>query len=114
MLIGSVNVVKFLSSQSSGLFGEAIKCVGRVVLKPRLVKKCLYKYSLFDNISAKILSEYKNDSVPANGCHENLAGELTFEYVGVKIIWSLLVKDTELQYKEELRKKTRTDKLLLK
>lgn len=50
-------------------------------------------------MSAKILSEYRNDSVPAKGCHENLAGELIFEYVGVKITFSLLVTDTEFQYK---------------
>tara|TARA_B110001450_G_scaffold256587_1_gene287636 strand:- start:1126 stop:1419 length:294 start_codon:yes stop_codon:yes gene_type:complete len=97
--MGSVNVVKFLSSQSNGLVGEAIKWVGNVVLKPLLVKKCLYKNSLLESISANILSEYKKDSVPAKGCHENLAGELIFEYVGVNITCSLLVSETEFQYK---------------
>jgi hypothetical protein len=79
MFIGSVYVVKFLSSHNNGLVGDAIKWVGSVVLKPLLVKKCLYKYSLLESISASILSEYKKDSVPANGCHENLAGEFIFE-----------------------------------
>jgi hypothetical protein len=52
-----------------------------------------------ESISANILSEYKKDSVPAKGCHENLAGELIFEYVGVNITCSLLVSETEFQYK---------------
>jgi hypothetical protein len=77
------------------------------------LKRCLNKYSLFDNISANIPSEYEKYSKPDRGLQFDLTGVLICENVGVNAVL-LVPKLVEFQYEEEFFKNDLTDKLLFK